>query len=1412
MSTSPSASRPQLPLWSGKTGDMADRLVRRRIYFFAIAFAVLLGGLALLVLVNARSLEIDAGKGLVESYVHVVEEQTTRTLQLTDQRLQLAEGGLSQLQAERALTEESVRQLLREQIKDLPFLRAMWVLDFEGRMIYDSDVGNTGLRLGDSAYFQIYKTKPETGFYLADPVRSRTTGKWLISAARPLKAANGTFAGVIVAAVEPPFFDNLWRSVDLGADGSIALLKRSGVLMMRSPFDDKIIGNVFLNSPLFRQYLPSNPSGTFMDKGPIDGKARQYAYRTLSAHQDLVVIVGKSVDVMLAPWRRLAALAMVIWALASTTVLLLSGYLERAWRQRMQAEAQAQLEAQRLTLATDAAGIGVWDWDLTADRAFLSTTYSTMLGYPPENGAQARERLMQRIHPDDREAVQAKVQAVLKSTSRSFEYEARIRHADGNYRWISTIGHVLAQDEFGKSTRMMGARIDITPRKLAEEKLRDSEVLYRQLFDSNPQPMWVYDLQTLGFLAVNDAAVARYGYSRDEFLGMTIRDIRPAEDVQSLEASVSSIRSVLSSAEIWRHRRKDGEVILVEITAHSLDYEGRPSRLILANDITARHLAEEKLRLSEQNLAITLQSIGDAVIATDAKGLVTRMNGAAERMTGWLISEASGRPLSDVFNIVNSQTRQPCVNPVQLVMQDGRVVGLANHTALLARDGVEYQISDSAAPIRNPDGEIVGVVLVFSDVTEAYRVRQALASTAAMLERTAEMARIGGGEIDLRTMVNHWSKETCRIHDLPIDARPSLEEALALYRPESQETLRDAIRASVSRDETFDLELQAVTPKDRSIWVRARGEPVHENGQGVRLAVAYQDITDSKAAETQLRIAASAFETQQGMFVTDAQWRILRVNRSFSEITGYSPAEAAGKTPQELLRSGYHNAEFYLAMDQSLEQTGMWQGEVWDRRKNGELFPQWISIASVTDDRGQVTHRVHAFSDITERKAAEAQIQHLAFFDSLTGLPNRRLLMDRLKQAMTNSQRRQRRAALLFVDLDNFKTLNDSLGHDKGDLLLQEVGKRLTTCIREGDTVARLGGDEFVVMLEDLSFDEKEAALRAEAIGEKVRATLNQNYLLGSYSHRSTPSIGITLFGSASESIEEPLKRADLAMYQAKAAGRNTLRFFDPRMQVAVTDRAELEDGLRLALDQNEFVLFYQGQVQGLSDGTVRLTGAEALVRWQHPQRGMVSPADFIPLAEETGMIVRLGHWVLEVACAQLAAWASQPQTAHLTMAVNVSPLQFRQDNFVPQVLDVLSRTGANPALLKLELTENVLVSSVNDVVAKMVALKAQGVGFSLDDFGTGYSSLSHLKLLPLDQLKIEQGFVRDILIDANDAAIAKMVIALGESLGLSVIAEGVETSEQRHFLASHGCHAYQGYLFSRPVPIEEFEVFAGLC
>ena len=374
-----------------------------------------------------------------------------------------------------------------------------------------------------------------------------------------------------------------------------------------------------------------------------------------------------------------------------------------------------------------------------------------------------------------------------------------------------------------------------------------------------------------------------------------------------------------------------------------------------------------------------------------------------------------------------------------------------------------------------------------------------------------------------------------------------------------------------------------------------------------------------------------------------------------------------------------------------------------------------------------------------------------------------------------------------------------------GDLLLTQVARRLTLCVREGDTVARLGGDEFVVVLAGLGTDEKDAGAGSETVAEKILVTLDQPYQLGKIPHHSTASIGVTLFKGDLATIDDLMKQADLAMYKSKAAGRNAVRFFDPTLESAVKERAALEDDLRQAVTEKQFLLHYQAQVAGED----RLTGAEVLLRWQHPQRGMVSPAEFIPLAEETGLILPLGHWVLETACAQLALWAIRPEMAHLTLAVNVSAQQFRQTDFVDQVLAVLGSTGANPQRLKLELTESLLVHDVQEIIEKMVALKAKGVGFSLDDFGTGYSSLSYLKRLPLDQLKIDQSFVRDILTDSNDAAIAKTVVALAQSLGLGVIAEGVETEAQRDFLAASGCHAYQGYFFSRPLPLEGFEQFA---
>lgn len=442
--------------------------------------------------------------------------------------------------------------------------------------------------------------------------------------------------------------------------------------------------------------------------------------------------------------------------------------------------------------------------------------------------------------------------------------------------------------------------------------------------------------------------------------------------------------------------------------------------------------------------------------------------------------------------------------------------------------------------------------------------------------------------------------------------------------------------------------------------------------------------------------------------------------------------------------------------------------------------------------------------DITARKIAEEKIESLAFYDPLTGLPNRRLLLDRLAHVMNNATRQQHLGALLFIDLDNFKTLNDTYGHNRGDLLLQQVGARLAQSIRKGDTLARFGGDEFVVLLENLAADSLQAANQTETVAEKILAILRQPYELEGNLHNSTPSIGITLFGVVEESMEEPLRRADLAMYEAKAAGRNTFRFFDPQLQAAVTTRSYLEADLRSALRDNQFQLHYQAQINAANE----LCGAEVLLRWRHPQRGMVPPAEFIPVAEESGLILSIGRWVLDSACAQLARWAQHPQFSQLSIAVNVSSRQFHQTDFVEQVMNALAATNANPRRLKLELTESLLISNVDDVIAKMTALKTRGVAFALDDFGTGYSSLAYLKRLPLDELKIDQSFVRDTLTDANDAAIVITIIALADSLGLDVIAEGVETEAQRAFLAQHGCGSYQGYLFSRPLPIAAFEQY----
>ncbi len=588
---------------------------------------------------------------------------------------------------------------------------------------------------------------------------------------------------------------------------------------------------------------------------------------------------------------------------------------------------------------------------------------------------------------------------------------------------------------------------------------------------------------------------------------------------------------------------------------------------------------------------------------------------------------------------------------------------------------------------------------------------------------------------------------------------------------------------------------------------------VHEGDMGARATVAgprdiaavaqeFNTMVDAQQVNLeQLRVAATAFESQEGMMVTDANRIILKINSAFSRTMGYDSQEVVGRTPR-MFKSGRHDPDFFRKMWEEINHTGGWQGEIWNKRKSGETFPEWLTITAVKNESGAVTHYISTHFDITERKMAEEKINELAFYDQLTGLPNRTLLHDRLRLAMLTSTRHKRHGAVMLIDLDNFKTLNDTLGHDMGDLLLKQVAERLNASVHAEETVARLGGDEFVVILTNLDTLKNHAANQAESVAERILESLNQTYLLKEVSFHSTPSIGIALFQGQDATAEELMKQADLAMYQAKDTGGNAIHFFDPAMQTVVVERSILEAGLRRAIKENQFELYYQPQVT--IDGVI--TGAEALLRWHHSERGIVPPAKFIPLAEETRLILPMGRWVLEAACARLASWADQPRFSYLSLAVNVSAHQFRQADFVEQVIEIIKKTGANPARLKIELTESLMVQNIEDIIEKMRKLKALGVGFSLDDFGTGYSSLSYLKRMPLDQLKIDQSFVRDVLTDANDAAIAGTIVKLAESLGLQVTAEGVETNEQREFLIHIGCHDYQGYLFSPPLPVNAFE------
>jgi len=717
---------------------------------------------------------------------------------------------------------------------------------------------------------------------------------------------------------------------------------------------------------------------------------------------------------------------------------------------------------------------------------------------------------------------------------------------------------------------------------------------------------------------------------------------------------------------------------------------------------------------------------------------------------------------------------------------------------------------------RRKDGSLIDVEVVTTywadqqqffafirDISERKMLLDQLRHSREVLQNAQEIGNIGSWELDLTTDKLEWSDEVFRIFERdPYHFPASYEAFLATIHPDDRSAVEQAYTESLHTRQPYRITHRLLFPDGRIKWVEERcATEFSAEGRPLRSIGTVQDITEKEVHNRELRIAAAAFETHEAIMITDAQANIVRVNRAFERITGFSAGEAVGQNPR-ILRSGRQDDTFYREMWNNLKTHDNWEGEIWDRRKNGEIYPKWLTISTVRNNRREITNYVGIFTDISQRKKAEEEIRQLAFYDPLTQLPNRRLLLERLKMALTASERSKRYGAALFLDLDHFKFLNDTMGHEYGDLLLQAVAERLHACVREVDTVARLGGDEFVILLESLSQDRNEAAYQAELIGEKVRDALDKPYLLKGHSHSSTSSIGIALFFGLEIGQEELFKRADAAMYQAKAAGRNAVRFYDPKLQQIMYERTELADLLKTAIEKQEFELYYQLQV----DSDNRPIGAECLIRWIHPERGMIPPDRFIPLAEETKLIQPIGQWVLESACRRLKQWESNPALAALQLAVNVSAVQLHQAGFVDAALATIRQAGIDPRRLKLEITESAVLSDLDNALAKLSLLREQGIQISLDDFGTGYSSLSYLKRLPVDQVKIDRSFVRDLESDPNDAILASAIVSLARNFSLHVIAEGVENEAQYRKLNAFGCQAYQGYLFGKPLPLAQFE------
>jgi len=1005
-------------------------------------------------------------------------------------------------------------------------------------------------------------------------------------------------------------------------------------------------------------------------------------------------------------------------------------------------------------------------------------------------------------------------QNVIRTGQSMLNYEHSLLRANGEITW-SRSSKVPLKNQNGEIIGLLGVDEDITHTKKLELLRQEENERFEKIINRVPSLVFQLHKKLNGkykLLFVNDSITAFFRTSIDELkqdASHIFKTIHPDDRDDVMTSLEISARDLTYWYEEFRVQFEDlseswylGKA-MPEQAGDGIVWYG------VLTDITERKLMEYELVEAECRWKFAVEGTGDGVWEVNVQTEKAIYSKRWMEMSGY--SEGDIEPNSQAWSARIHPDGVAQVKAAGKAYLNGLTHQYLSEFRFLCKDGqYKWMLSRGIIVSRDEQGKPLRVIGTQIDITERKNAQLLLQSTREELELSHlkykdlyEFAPTGYMTIGIHGLITQLNWRAASI--IGMERKFIINQRLTQFvddsdRPRWNRMFNDLKESFVGEELNFDLKLTNIKNVER--YVNLNCVRMDDDDTESMLRITFEDITKLRKSEAELRVAAIAFESQDGLMITDHENRILRVNNAFSRLSGYDMEELIGQTPM-LFNSGVHEKAFYVDMWHALNERGEWKGEIWNRRKNGEIFPLHLTISAVKSDIGIVTNYVAGYSDMTKIKEATNEIIMLSSYDTLTSLPNRRLLSDSLSKAVDELNNSAKQTALLYIDLDHFKSLNDSLDYGFGDMLLKQVADRLIACVGENDMVARFGGDEFVVLITDLNKVIKKAKASAAEMAKKMMDAICLSYRLNGQDYYITVSVGITMVRGKT-SADEIIKEAEIAMYQAKESGRNDFVFFNEQMQSKITKRISLERELRNAISNNEFELYYQPQLNNAG----YLVGVEALIRWHRPQFGLVPPHEFVHVAEESGLIVEIGNWTLEQACIQLKEWQLQLHTRSIPISINVSASQFHSVDFFNQVKSAIERHDIDAMLLKFELTESVLLNNLDDAIASMQALAKIGVLFSLDDFGTGYSSLQYLKKLPLYQLKIDQSFVKDIVSDHQDRLIVRTIIAMAESLYLNVIAEGVETVEQQQLLLIEGCKHFQGYLFSRPLPIEALKNF----